>query len=217
MKNKVIMFDMDGVLIDDRLKTEAYVETFRKIGVEVDFELLRECENNRDNVVKNLLMENVLAYSYEEFIDMESIIYKRLVEKKGIDCIDHAENILKKLKDKGYKLILTSQSRHVDFILKKTNLTKYFDFIVPRRNIENIKPHPDIYNYAKNLMNLGNDECIVVEDTKKGIESAKRSGIEEIILFKPNEEKFNENLWKYKPDFVYGSLIEILNHILFKL
>ena len=44
MERKVILFDMDGVLIDDGRKTEAYIKTFRKLGVNVNSELLKEGE-----------------------------------------------------------------------------------------------------------------------------------------------------------------------------
>jgi len=216
MERKVILFDMDGVLIDDGRKTEAYIKTFRKLGVNVNSELLKEGEKDRDEVIKKLLVENRLNYTYETFIDIESITYKELVNKYGIKYIPNAKDVLKKLKSKGYNMILTTQSRHTDLVFEKTNLNKYFDFIVSRKDISNIKPNPDIYNYAKKLMNLRNNQCIVIEDTRKGIEAAKRSGIDEVILFKSNEENFNEDLWEYKPDFVYGSLIEILNHILDK-
>lgn len=53
----------------------------------------------------------------------------------------------------------------------------YFDAIVDGTMIRNSKPDPEVFDTARKMLNLKQDECLVVEDAVSGIESARRAGI----------------------------------------
>ena len=68
-------------------------------------------------------------------------------------------------------------------VLEKTNLSGYFSTIVSAEDIEECKPHPECYlrgfnaidEYRMSLSHLPmvHSECLVIEDSPPGIQSAK--------------------------------------------
>ena len=58
-------------------------------------------------------------------------------------------------------------------MLKRTNLEKYFKFIVDRDDVTNSKPAPDLYTKACKKLNFAPKDCVVFEDAINGIKSAK--------------------------------------------
>ena len=61
-------------------------------------------------------------------------------------------------------------------MLKSAHLFDFFDLIIGNDEIKNPKPHPEIYLTAFDRLGVKPSECIVVEDSKHGIASAKASG-----------------------------------------
>ena len=51
----------------------------------------------------------------------------------------------------------------------------YFNMIVTNEDVENNKPHPDCYNLAVKKLDISPSDCIIVEDSPKGMQSAKSS------------------------------------------
>jgi len=68
-------------------------------------------------------------------------------------------------------------------MLKSTGQFEYFDIIVTNEDVKKNKPYPDCYNFAVEKLNVDPNYCIIVEDSEKGIESAKKSKVP------------NENIW----------------------
>ena len=71
-------------------------------------------------------------------------------------------------------------------MLKQTGQLEFFEFIVANEDVENNKPYPDCYNFAVNKLDIHPTECIIVEDSPKGLESARASIVPD------------SNIWKVK-------------------
>ena len=61
-------------------------------------------------------------------------------------------------------------------MLKSAQIFDFFDLIIGNDEVKEPKPHPEMYLSAFKILNLKPDECIIVEDSPHGIESAKASG-----------------------------------------
>lgn len=77
------------------------------------------------------------------------------------------------------KLVLaTSASRKdTEIIINMFALNKYFTSIISGDCVDNGKPAPDIFLYAAEVINVKSKECIVIEDSKNGIDAAKKAGM----------------------------------------
>ena len=120
---------------------------------------------------------------------MKKVYYE--YEKSFLNVIKEADvktnfKMLKSLKDNGYILALVSTSRKVfiDILIEEYKIDDLFSSIVAREDVANLKPAPDAYLLAMQSLGLKSKECLAIEDAKRGIEAALKTGI---ITYKVNE------------------------------
>jgi len=86
-------------------------------------------------------------------------------------------DFLRTVKQDNYLTGLATMSHcmQVEKVLAITNIKDQFNFVISRDEIENAKPHPEIYLRMKNKLKVEADECIVIEDSVAGIKAALSS------------------------------------------
>lgn len=62
------------------------------------------------------------------------------------------------------------------------DLTKYFVAVVAAEDVENHKPEPDTFLKCAELMNVDPAKCLVFEDGDRGVEAARRAGMQVIDI-----------------------------------
>ena len=85
------------------------------------------------------------------------------------------------------------------------NLEKFFETKISGDEVNNGKPAPDIFLYAVKIIGAEPEECIVIEDSKNGVEAAKSAGIKCIGFENPNSGKQDLS----SADMVINSFSEI--------
>lgn len=73
------------------------------------------------------------------------------------------------------------------------NIQDLFDCIIAREDVSNLKPNSEAYLLALNKMNVKSDNCIVVEDSKRGIDSAINANLHVIKVDEYTSIKFHDN------------------------
>lgn len=71
---------------------------------------------------------------------------------------------------------------HVDLIHRTTGLRKYFDFVLTASDYSRVKPDPEPYLRAVERSGVGREACVAIEDSERGLESAKAAGIRCIVV-----------------------------------
>jgi len=86
--------------------------------------------------------------------------------------------LLKQLKNRGFKLACCSNSvkETLHLMLQSAQLFEHFDLIIGNDEVENSKPHPEIYLKTFEKLGIKPEEAIIVEDSPHGIAAAKASG-----------------------------------------
>jgi beta-phosphoglucomutase-like phosphatase (HAD superfamily) len=81
-------------------------------------------------------------------------------------------------------------SDHVRASLNGVDLLQLFDVIVGREQVEHGKPSPDLYLEAARRLNVAPERCVVFEDSREGIEAARRAGMRayDVSFASANEE-----------------------------
>ncbi len=185
---KAIIFDFDGVV----LETEPYhIEAFRKImkedfGLSLSYDdvlvyaglihsekIRRICKERGIPTPVNLEEEREKILSMA-FASIEKDIRNGLT-KLPSGLLD----LLKNIKEKGYKIgIATMNERKYSLeILHILGIEKYFDAIITFEDVKKIKPHPEAYLKAAGMLGVNPENCIVIEDSVYGIQSAKSAGM----------------------------------------
>ena len=181
---KAIIFDLDGVICStDHYHYLAWKALADKLGIYFD-----EAINNRLRGVSRMeSLEIVLersekAYNQkekEQFAFEKNELYKSLlVQMNEADLSEEVKTTLDTMRSRGYKLAIGSSSKNTKLILSRIGLADFFDAIADGTDIQNSKPHPEVFLLAAQRLGFNPDECLVVEDAKAGIEAATRGGFE---------------------------------------
>ena len=187
MKYKVIFWDNDGVLVDaEPLFAQAIQTVFDRIGFEGDAKEMYLEHNVKRGVSVWGFVQEQTEYSYDEIQEFRRErdgIYKELL-KTSLQIIPFAEDVLKELRGKLSMGVVTGSNKN-DFQTqhKQTGFEKYFDFVLTREDYEKCKPDPEPYQKAFELVkmryiaSLRLDECLVIEDSERGVVAAKEAGM----------------------------------------
>ena len=185
-----IIFDMNGVITDDEdLHESATKEVFRDIGVDLTSENYREfCMGRTDpTAFKDLFDEfTIKNESVENLIVKKSYKYQKLIQG-NLKVYPGIIPLIKELY-KDYTLALTSSStfEEVQLVLDQLKLKKHFKVIVTSNDVKHGKPNPEPYLLTAKKLNIKSENCLVIEDSQNGIQSAKKAGM--VCIAIPNTE-----------------------------
>jgi beta-phosphoglucomutase len=184
MQYRGVIFDMDGVIVDNQdYHHEAWMKFCMKYGVTVEGDVSRYFGMTNTDILTNIFPDNLSDTQLYEYSGEKEKLYRGLYQG-NIEMAEGLERVLKSLLDKDMKLgIATSApSANVDFVLGNTNLHIYFDVVVDSSMVSKGKPDPEIYLMAAEQMGLLPEQCIVVEDSIAGVKAGKAAGMKVIAI-----------------------------------
>lgn len=234
LKNKkVIIFDLDGTLIDSIGIWNEIDETLIKrignskidnvdIGIQRD-QKLKEFSKYEDAYLEycGFLKEKYDSnFSKEEIKKIRYEIANDYLKNK-IDYKPNAERLLKFLKERGFILVIASTTNdHTIEIYKNENMNiktkadfdSTFNLIYSKGAVKELKPNPEIYIKVMNTLNVKPEECLIFEDSLIGVEAANAAGIEVAVMYDKysdgNRMKINE-----KAQYKFNDFEEVYNAI----
>jgi beta-phosphoglucomutase len=179
-KPRVIIFDMDGVIIDSMpYHFISWYEALRPWGVRVSCFDIYEKEGERwDKTLRFFLKREGLPASQKlltTIFSQRKKIFKKNFKRfifKGV------EGFLRCLKRQHYCLALVSgtPSDEIAEILPP-RIKRFFTCVVGGDNVKKGKPHPEPYVRAARGLGVKPSECLVIENAPLGIRSAKKAGM----------------------------------------
>lgn len=189
---RAVIFDMDGVLIDAK---EWHYEALNKALELVGFTITRdEHETTFDGLPTKKKLEMLTAR-----YGLPARLHGFLNEMKQQYTMDlvyqlckptfHHEFALSRLKRKGYKLAVASNSirNTVRVMMEKAHLAEYLDLQLSNEDVSQAKPHPEIYTKAIRSLGCTPGECVIVEDNENGIRAATASGAHVLVVNDVND------------------------------
>ena len=84
----------------------------------------------------------------------------------------------------------------------------FFDAFVTGDNIQNLKPHPEIYLTGAKLTGAAPAECLVVEDAPSGVKAAHAGGMKAVGITSSFPEDYLVR--ESQPDYIIHSLTQLL-------
>lgn len=182
---KHFIFDMGGVLVKpiphDLVKNEdSYVkcdtEEMKDFFWNTFFEFERGTIDTRGFIDRLQPYFNKKGLTPEEY---EQVYYN--IGKKYGGVFENAYEMLKQLKDEGYKVYLLSNLHEISFKDFSNNFdVSIFDKLFLSYEIGMLKPESDIYKYVINKIGDEPKEMCFFDDKIENIESAKRNGMNAI-------------------------------------
>jgi hypothetical protein len=199
MSIKLIIFDLDGVLVEAK---NIHFETLNKaLGKKYAIEW-NEHLSMYDGLKTNQKLEMLTKY---KGLPVEE--YKRIWEDKQRYTLDALSNLkpntqlricMDILISYGYKLVVCSNSirKTVLTVLSKFDIIDCFDLIISNEDVNNSKPHPEMYWNAMSKMGVLPEETLIIEDSPFGLLAASRSKANVMRVGSPKEVTY-PNIYKH--------------------
>lgn len=176
---KAIFWDNDGVLVDtEQLYFRSTQQMMATIGIELDLSTYREYFLKQSQGAWHLAKKQGISASVIETIqEKRNQLYSQLLRDES-SPMQAAEHVLKTLFGHyTMAIVTTSHGNHFDIIHKRTGFRQYFDFILTREDYGKSKPHPEPYLRALAKSGYQPEECLVIEDSERGLVAAAAAGI----------------------------------------
>lgn len=184
---KAVIFDHDGTLVDSEKR---HYRIWRDVlsGFGVDFAEADYAKNYSGYPTRH--NARTLVECYQLAIDPEALF--RLKEEKinsllageSFDLMPGVKEIIAACRDWGLSLAIASGARRneVANTLDVHDFNDMFETVACSQDVAHPKPAPDVYLLALDRLGLAAEECVAVEDSYSGLQSAKAAGLRCIVV-----------------------------------
>lgn len=182
---KAALFDMDGTLVDNTLAHMRAFEIFcARYGVTGWKEKLSQAFGMGNDDIMRLIMpaELIRERSLASLAEEKEAIYREIYAPE-IRPVKGLVPLLESLRAAGVRCAVGSSGcrANVDFVLEKCRIGEFFDVRISGDRVTRCKPDPEIYLTAAAALGVAPADCVVFEDAKAGIESARRAGVGRVV------------------------------------
>ncbi len=189
---RAVIFDMDGTLIDtERIGDACWDVAGEEVGVAVSESAKRKMVGRTLPDIRRIV-EDEHPEHVEQLLDRAEHHYHRMIAEEVPALMPGVTEWLEELREKQVPIALATSSRsfQAEDKLGRAGILHYFPHRVAGDQVEQGKPHPEIFLKAAALLGVDIEQCAVLEDSAPGIEAAYRSGA--FALFVPEHEHVAE-------------------------
>lgn len=205
-----VIFDLDGVLAD----SEPWWN-------QIDAKLLAEYGVS----YRGEYHRNVLGVSYGVAVEFYkdafhiSASVEELIRRRGEIATDFFANrvalfpsakaTLEQLREMKLRLAVATSSLSTSArpLIDRTGIRSLFSVVVTGDEVQQGKPHPDIYLRAAKKLRISPEACFVIEDALAGITAGKAANMRVAAI--PDARFVDPREYELKADYVLESLSEI--------
>lgn len=180
-----VLWDNDGVLVDtERLFYQANRELFLRLGVDLseqqffDWYLADNC--GAWHLVTSLQLTNE---KIEQLRGARNVRYAQLLAGADVRPVAGVEAVLADLAPRlAMGVVTSSNGDHFRQIHEKLGLLRHFRFALTSEHYADSKPAPEPYLLGLERLGLAAAQCVVVEDSPRGLQAATAAGLRCIVL-----------------------------------
>jgi beta-phosphoglucomutase family hydrolase len=215
MNFQAVLFDMDGVVVDN-------------LPYHVDAWLLF-CERNQIPLTREVFYRELNGMNSKDTFEW---FYKREMSRAEVEVLEEEKELiyrdfyrdhiqpapgllefLKDLRSHGIKTALATSAGpgNIDFIVDGLGIRDQFDAIIGGAEVRKGKPDPEIYLKAAELVGIEPSACWVIEDSLQGIAAGQSAGMRVVGISTSHTPAELTHTALVRPDFV-DLFKTLLNH-----
>jgi HAD superfamily hydrolase (TIGR01509 family) len=175
----LVIFDCDGVLVDSEpISIRHDVELFAELGVPLSEAEVIERFVGRSKQAIELAIEDMLGHPLADGVFERA---ERCLWEAWAAELTPVDGIVEALDHITEPACVASSSGH-DSLRYKLELTRLYERFEGRifsaTEVANGKPAPDLFLHAAEQMGADPADCVVVEDSRYGVEAARAAGMD---------------------------------------
>ena len=206
MKKPIILFDLDGTLIDS---TEAILESFRFAYKDNGIKCKNSDQEIKDTIgyPLDVMFEKVGVDKNltEQYVNSYKKHYRVISNAKTVMLPNTIEAIKEAHSFATLGIVTTKTTQYSKILLENKGIMQYFSTMIGRQEVVNPKPHPEpILKALENLNATPSKEIYMIGDTKLDLIAAKEANISSIGVLCGYGTR--EELEKYTNQIVTNSL-----------
>ncbi len=192
---KAVIFDFDGVISDSEpCHFAAYNKVLIDFGIQISkqeyyADYLGFTDYELFEIVEKKYKTDFEGASLEQLVERKAEVFQELI-RQADHLIDGIVELIEELKENNIKVAINSGAIAADIkiMLAGSAIEDSFDVIVSADDITKGKPDPQGYKLALEKLNAVSDspisakQCVVIEDSRWGITSAKKAGMHVIAV-----------------------------------
>lgn len=195
----VFIFDFDGTIMDtEYLHYKSYLKALQyfnpKIELDQDnyFRLVHDIDKTK---FKNYLEKHEIL-DYDKLYQLKGIYYKENVIKNYVNYFGNIDNFLPKLKKKGKKMVMVTNSSITSITLFKSiyPILNLFDKIYTKEDFKEKKPNPECYLKVQEIYK--DHKMIGFEDSNVGMHALSHAKLIKPIHILSHNYYYNNRIKK---------------------
>lgn len=177
-----VCFDHDGTLVDSE---PIHYRLWRDVLVPHGVTLTEEQYKDRYSGVPTLANAQDLVERHDLAVPVEALAMAKhqamsaFVTRAAFPLLPDVPAAVAHLRAQGLRLaVVTGTARiSIDATLREHGLAPYFETVVAAEDVVRNKPAPDGYLLAAQRLGLAPAQCVAIEDTEHGVNSAAAAGV----------------------------------------
>lgn len=193
-----VLFDMDGVVLDtEKLYARFWAEAAHALGYPMTYEQALGMRS-LNSAAGQAKLESYFGPGVSRAVmrDKRVELMDAYVAEFGVESKPGIHELLDALKEKGIRVAIATSSPkdRATAYLQSLGLLEKFDCICSGHDVKHGKPEPDIYLHAAACIGIPGENCLAIEDSMAGIQSADRAGCMPVLV--PDLDGSNEEMRK---------------------
>ncbi len=182
---KAFIFDLNGTMVNDMpYHIGAWHQQLTALGSQLSIEEVKhQCYGKNDELLERVFPGKFTMQEKLSIGANKEAMY-RVEFKPHLKLIDGLALFLKNAFEQKIKMGIGSAAikLNIDFVIDHTAIRNYFDAIVSADDVSISKPHPETFLKCAELLGVAPSDCIVFEDTPKGVLCAQEAGMKTIVI-----------------------------------
>jgi beta-phosphoglucomutase len=202
---KAFLFDLNGTMIDDMdYHIRAWHRILNELGAGISRKKMKEeCYGKNHELLERTFPGRFTPEQKDKMSYEKEKEYQQQF-KPHLQLLPGLKEFLQNACEAGIVMAIGSAAImfNIDFVLDNLGIRKYFAALVSADDVNASKPDPETYLKCAERLQVSPKDCLVFEDSPKGVESARNAGMKTVVI----------TILHKKEEFVqYPNIVKFIN------